>query len=140
MKPHEERIDAFIEDLLNPLENVDEGTKNIEPCFECGHPTVVRHHVVPRLYGGTKTIPLCPKHHCLAHSIKLSHNQMIKAGIIRARAAGKKIGRPSTIEEKVKKEILRLRGLKYTLRGIATRLDVSLGTVQRVTTAQKDSE
>lgn len=29
------------------------------PCFECGKPSVCDHHVIPKSFGGTKTVPLC---------------------------------------------------------------------------------
>ena len=36
-------------------------------CFECDRPAHHRHHVVPRLRGGTKTVPLCVDCHAKAH-------------------------------------------------------------------------
>lgn len=38
-------------------------------CFECGAPATERHHVVPALLGGTKTIPLCGICHAKVHDI-----------------------------------------------------------------------
>jgi hypothetical protein len=36
-------------------------------CFECSRPAQHMHHVVPRSYGGTKTIALCEQCHGLIH-------------------------------------------------------------------------
>lgn len=38
-----------------------------DACFECGAPAECRHHVVPRIYGGTRTVPLCEGCHHKAH-------------------------------------------------------------------------
>lgn len=36
-------------------------------CFECGAPAEHDHHVVPRIRGGTRTVPLCGVCHAKAH-------------------------------------------------------------------------
>lgn len=41
--------------------------KTNEECFECGASADEYHHVVPQSVGGTKTVPLCGKCHCLVH-------------------------------------------------------------------------
>ncbi len=57
-------------------------------CFECGTTEDIQdHHVVPRLRGGTKTVPLCYSCHCRAHgrdSKGLEHRRLISEGIKRA--------------------------------------------------------
>lgn len=55
-----------------------------EPCFECGQPADVRHHVVPLSLGGSKTVPLCIGCHKKAHG---GHNfiQLSKTGSARRR-------------------------------------------------------
>ena len=68
-------------------------------CFECGTEECIQHHhVVPRSVGGTKTIPLCSICHGKVHGIKrdkqINVSELTKAGIARARAAGKQIGNP----------------------------------------------
>ena len=57
-------------------------------CFECGDPAQHEHHVVPRVRGGTKTIPLCLKCHEKCHDKKMAHPDLIKAGLRRARERG----------------------------------------------------
>ena len=53
----------------------------------------------------------------------------IKAGLVRARASGKQIGRPRAVFRRDEVPILREQGLPW--RQIATRLGVSIGTVRR---------
>jgi hypothetical protein len=63
------------------------------PCFECGKPAAHDHHVVPRILGGTKTVPLCLECHGKIHDrdmVRMAHLQRI--GQERARKNGKKWG------------------------------------------------
>jgi len=53
----------------------------------------------------------------------------IKAGLVRARASGKQIGRPRGVFHRDQMPILREQGLSW--RQIASRLGVSIGTVRR---------
>lgn len=62
------------------------------PCFECGRPAEHRHHVIPKSRGGKKTIPLCAKCHSLAHDAR--GLALMKEGQARARAAGRRPGKP----------------------------------------------
>ena len=51
---------------------------SIERCFECGgNDTIQFHHVVPKIIGGTKTIPLCVKCHSKVHGTDLTHFQKL---------------------------------------------------------------
>ena len=54
-------------------------------CFECGTTEDIQdHHVVPRLRGGTKTVPLCYSCHCKAHgrdSKGLNHSRLVSEGM-----------------------------------------------------------
>lgn len=36
-------------------------------CFECGNVATYKHHIIPRLLGGTKTVALCGTCHAKAH-------------------------------------------------------------------------
>jgi len=42
-------------------------TDSREPCFECGRPSAHNHHVIPKIRGGTKTVPLCLSCHGKVH-------------------------------------------------------------------------
>lgn len=60
------------------------------PCWECGAvgPTE-DHHVVPVVYGGTRTVPLCPACHGKVHGTnRLAHATLIRAGVASRRARG----------------------------------------------------
>ena len=42
-------------------------------CFECGSTdNIHQHHVVPRIKGGSKTVPLCSRCHGLVHDVSIS--------------------------------------------------------------------
>tara|TARA_R110000824_G_C14728609_1_gene626020 strand:+ start:66 stop:527 length:462 start_codon:yes stop_codon:yes gene_type:complete len=43
----------------------------MEKCFECNNPAQAQHHVVPKVLGGTKTIPLCDDCHSKVHDSKM---------------------------------------------------------------------
>ena len=57
--------------------------------------------------------------------------ERVKSGLERARAQGKKLGRPP-LPDAVKHQILRARARKQTMRSIADELGVGLATVHRV--------
>ena len=59
--------------------------------------------------------------------------ERVKSGLERARAQGKKLGRPP-LSDAVKHQILRARTRKKTMRRIANELGVGLATVHRVLT------
>jgi hypothetical protein len=63
-------------------------------CFECGKESDHEHHVVPRLVGGTKTIPLCSGCHGLAHGFegREGHRQLTILGLQKAKERGVKLG------------------------------------------------
>lgn len=71
-------------------------------CINCGDSPCELHHVVPLSLGGndidTNKVPLCSKCHTLIHGTnpirRGTHwRELQKAGIERARAAGKYVGR-----------------------------------------------
>lgn len=49
-------------------------------CFDCGSEGEIHnHHVVPKVLGGTKTVPLCAKCHGLVHGMKgLETGKLVK--------------------------------------------------------------
>lgn len=62
-------------------------------------PADTAHHVVPHTKGGTRTIPLCNPCHGLVHDHDFTGlSELVKAGIEKARANGKAIGRPKKWE------------------------------------------
>ena len=68
----------------------------MKKCFECGATNDIQdHHVVPRLRGGTKTVPLCYTCHMKAHgrdSRGMNHKKLTKAALAQAKARGVKLG------------------------------------------------
>lgn len=71
-------------------------------CANCGETEDIEyHHIVPLALGGNDVLsnicPLCYKCHCKVHyngEVGISHSTITKAGVERARAAGKQIGLP----------------------------------------------
>jgi hypothetical protein len=73
---------------------------DITKCFECGAPKEDMHHIVPKSKGGSKTIPLCAKCHGLIHGKDfVTHRQLHKEGVERAKKLGKYKGRVSGTTE-----------------------------------------
>lgn len=63
------------------------------PCFECEEPAVHWHHVIPRVLGGTKTIPLCERCHGLVHSRDMTHHvRLTKVAMDEKRRRGERVG------------------------------------------------
>lgn len=63
------------------------------PCFECGNPSDHNHHVIPKVYGGTKTIPLCERCHGKVHDRRFTnHREMTRKGLEKAKSRGVKLG------------------------------------------------
>ena len=60
-------------------------------CFECGEPATYEHHVVPRVRGGTRVVPLCGKCHGLAHHRERAMNtsNLTTEALARLRQAGR---------------------------------------------------
>lgn len=58
-------------------------------CFECGKPAEEYHHVVPKIVGGTKTIPLCSICHGKVHGLsgRAGHTELTKRGLDKKRVA-----------------------------------------------------
>jgi hypothetical protein len=55
-------------------------------CFECGSLSEQNHHIIPKIYGGIKTIPLCQKCHDKIHGVtRLNINKLTKDALDRKR-------------------------------------------------------
>ena len=96
---------SVCKDKLEQVE--DERIKEKQKCINCGKQADNKHHVVPRSLGGnnsTNCVWLCDDCHSLVHGITvnngtLSHSDLIKIGIQKARESGKEIGRPNVVVE-----------------------------------------
>jgi len=70
-------------------------------CINCGKDAIHLHHVVPKSLGGkegTNLVPLCDECHSIIHGYSftngvISHSELTKKGLERARANGKQLGR-----------------------------------------------
>jgi hypothetical protein len=62
-------------------------------CFECGKPAQNDHHVVPKVKGGTNTLPLCLGCHAKVHGLKaMAHSELTRAGLAAYKARGGLLG------------------------------------------------
>ena len=73
-------------------------------CFECGcDGEIHNHHVVPKILGGTKTVPLCPRCHGKVHEVDfLNHKRLTKEGLVNAKKRGVKLGSPNNLTKEAK--------------------------------------
>jgi hypothetical protein len=62
-------------------------------CFECEGVSRQYHHVVPRIYGGAKTVPLCDDCHAKVHDRKrMNISHLTKQALKAKRARGERTG------------------------------------------------
>lgn len=101
-------------------------------CFECGVMTRGMHHVVPKVYGGTKQIPLCEECQNKAQDCKTIFPAMVKEGLARAKAKGVKFGAPIKLSSEAAAQILELRKEGKSIRETARMVGLSVGTVHKV--------
>lgn len=68
-------------------------------CFECGcDGEIHNHHVVSKILGGTKTVPLCLICHGKVHGVNfLNHKELTKQGLAIAKKRGVKLGNPDNL-------------------------------------------
>lgn len=82
--------------LLLPLETLATGNPHARGlCFDCGTEDFIhQHHVVPKILGGVKTVPLCPGCHGKIHGMDFTkHRNLTLLGLQRARRRGVRLGR-----------------------------------------------
>lgn len=110
-------------------------------CFECGNEAHHEHHVIPEVLGGTKTIPLCVECHAKVHGRRaMACGELIKAGIAKAKAEGKKIGGSSKgrIIAATPDQVETVRSMKaegVAVAKIARTIGVSRPTIYRILAA-----
>ena len=61
-------------------------------CFECGSKADHAHHVVPRVMGGVRTIPLCTGCHGKVHGRAMCSSELTKRGMAKKKDSGARIG------------------------------------------------
>ena len=87
--------------------------QNDNVCINCGDNATHYHHVVPKVLGGndtTNVVPLCDKCHGLIHSVSfengtISHSQLTKIGLQKAREKGIQLGNKKGIKLTTKKSL-----------------------------------
>ena len=111
-----------------------------DKCWECERENVPlhNHHPVPRVRGGTKTIPLCEECHSKAHHRKknMDTSKLTKEGLAKRKAQGAKLGKApygytkkgnsrvvNEEEMLVVKEVKSLRNLGKSYRAISSILN-----------------
>jgi hypothetical protein len=63
------------------------------------------HHIVPKIKGGTKTVPLCEECHGKVHGIDFTnHSTLTKEGLKRAKDKGIKLGSPQNLTREAKQK------------------------------------
>tara|TARA_Y100000389_G_scaffold53691_1_gene49544 strand:+ start:862 stop:1236 length:375 start_codon:yes stop_codon:yes gene_type:complete len=111
-------------------------------CFECGSIEKIQdHHIIPKVLGGTKTIPLCTPCHSKVHSKDLTKFSRLarigrKKAMDRGVKMGRKVGSRESIETFLSKpqniEIGKLLDEKLSYRKIGSLLNCSPKTVVKV--------
>jgi hypothetical protein len=78
-------------------------------CFECGCDGEIHyHHVVPKILGGTKTVPLCSSCHGKVHGINfINHGELTRQGLANAKKRGVKLGKPENFNANGRKKGLK---------------------------------
>lgn len=73
-------------------------------CFECGcDGEIHNHHVVPKILGGAKTVPLCTTCHGKIHGVDfLNHKELTRQGLVNAKKRGVKLGSPQNLTKDAK--------------------------------------
>lgn len=75
-------------------------------CYECdSSENIHNHHVIPRIRGGKKTIPLCEKCHGKVHGLNfINHKKLVKEGLEKAKLRGIKLGTPVNLTNESRKK------------------------------------
>ena len=106
-------------------------------CCSCGRPADHTHHVVPLGRGGqdvlSNVVTLCSGCHGLVHGFQYGdHRAATRAGIARARAKGKQIGRKVSYTPAQIQLGQRLRAEGQSIAQVAEQLGLSKGATHRM--------
>lgn len=86
----------------------------------------------PERLGGTQTVPLCEKCHSKVNDRSMvGHRELIRKGLIEARAKGIKLGQPKKLTPAKAFEIQGLHACGLSMKEIAALTNVSVGTVHK---------
>ena len=99
-------------------------------CVDCKNNGLIHnHHVVPRILGGTYTVPLCEDCHTKVHDKNMKISALIKAGLRKTHENGTTLGRPTALFDKA--EAVKLSKSGLGCRRIGKKLGVSYGTIYK---------
>lgn len=101
------------------------------PCFECDNPARHKHHVVPKVLGGKRTLGLCRGCHGKVHGKEMALPALIRAGIQRARERGVRIGAAPVVTPAKHNKIHALRARGWLYREIAEFMGISKETARK---------
>lgn len=106
----------------------------MQKCFECDKTeNLHNHHIVPRIKGGKRTIPLCEECHGKVHGKNfLNLSNLINEGLSKAKQEGRIGGRPKISQEQINK-IIEFKKIGYSNRKISRELKISNSTVGEYT-------
>ena len=119
---------------------------NVKLCFECGsNEGIHQHHVVPKVKGGTKTLPLCGICHGKVHgkNFGVEWRELQKEGIKKAKEKGLFKGRAygkETVEKFLSKhtEIINLLNKGYTGAKISSITGKHPNTITKIKRAMEE--
>ncbi len=116
-------------------------------CCNCGlncEDQIIYHHIVPIALGGNDVInnitPLCEKCHKLIHyatasNNSISHSELIKAGLEKAKQNGKVLGRKKMqyddLTNEIKQIIIKIKNNKISKVQAAKQLNISRPTLDK---------
>jgi hypothetical protein len=112
----------------------------LEFCAVCGRRDgLEQHHFVPRSVGGSddeqNMLTLCAACHSTMHEMRvgrrLNHAATIKSGLARAKAQGKRLGRPTVAADK-EAAVRAALGAGNGILKTAAMVGIGTGTVQRI--------
>ena len=108
--------------------------------IDCGQ-EIIFHHIVPLVIGGqdviTNIVPLCSTCHNLIHSVSkdnaISHSELIRKGMQKAREQGVKIGRPKLkqVPEWFITDVLPLYQQGETIMALSKKFSISRTTIYK---------
>jgi hypothetical protein len=110
-------------------------------CCNCSQPADHTHHIVPIHLGGqdvlSNVVAICQGCHGKVHGFGygLDHRAATKAGVERARAAGKVIGRCRSYTDEQSEQVQRLAAEGMSVAAIARATGLSETTARRLTRA-----
>lgn len=107
-----------------------------KPLGQCDFGEVFSYMFTLGCISKEETITLCSYHHNIMHGIikfnKASFSKMVKEGLKKARQSGKKLGRPTKLNQKMIEDVIFDRNNGMSIRNIAKKYGIGCGTISKV--------